>query len=161
MGMSKFILTEDLKNLVGWCREPLVYKVEEGAIQRFARAVGDDNPLYNDVEFAARSEYGRLMAPPAFVGWPLNSEFDMFKIVEKLIAAGGPRGNLDGGVEYEFRAPIGAGDILICVIRISSIEGKETRLGPTMLTTVESTYTNQRGAVALVARNWFLSFQSK
>jgi acyl dehydratase len=158
MVMSKFIVTEELKNLVGWCREPLVYKVEEGSIQRFARAIGDDNPLYNDVEFAARSEYGRLMAPPAFVGWPLNSGFDMFKIVEKMISAGGPRGNLDGGVEYEFRALIGAGDILICVIRISSIEGKETVMGPTMLTTVESTYTNQRGTVALVARNWFLSF---
>lgn len=158
--MSKFVVTEELKKLVGWCREPLVYKIEEGSIQRFARAVGDDNPLYNDVEFAAQSEYGRVMAPPAFVGWPLASEFDMFKIVEKLISAGGPRGNLDGGVEYEFLAPLGAGDILICVIKIVGIEGKETIMGPTMLTTVESTYTNQRGAVALIARNWFLSFQN-
>jgi hypothetical protein len=38
--MSKFIVTKELQNLVGWCREPLVYKVEEGSIQRFARAVG-------------------------------------------------------------------------------------------------------------------------
>ena len=37
-------------------------------------------------------------------------------------------------------------------------DGKETRMGPTMLTTMEITYTNQRGEVALIARNQFLSF---
>lgn len=83
----------------------------------------------------------------------------MFHLVEKLIAAGAPRGNLDGGVEYEFKAPIGAGDMLITVIKIANIEGIETRLGPTMLTTIETTYTNQRGEVVLIARSQFLSFQ--
>ena len=156
--MPEFVLTDGLKELIGTAEPPLIYKVEEGAIQRYARAIADSNPMYNDVEYAAQSEFGRLKAPPSFTGWPVTSGFDMFQLVEKLIAAGAPRGNLDGGVEYEFKAPVGAGDTLVAVIKISNIEGKETRLGPTMLTTVESTYTNQRGEVALVARNQFLSF---
>jgi acyl dehydratase len=156
--MAEFVLTEDLKKLIGTAEPPLVYKVEEGAIQRYAGAVGDANPMHNDVEYAARSGFGRLKAPPSFTGWPVTSGFDMFQLVEKLIAAGAPRGNLDGGVEYEFKAPVGAGDILVAVIKIANIEGKETRMGPTMLTTVEITYTNQHGEVALIARNQFLSF---
>ncbi len=156
--MAVFVLTDGLKKLIGTAEPPLLYKIEEGAIQRFARAVGDTNPTHNDVEFAAQSEFGRLKAPPSFIGWPVTSGFDMFQFVEKLIAAGAPRGNLDGSVEYEFKAPIGAGDMLVAVIKIANIEGKETRMGPTMVTTVETTYTNQRGQVALIARNQFLSF---
>jgi acyl dehydratase len=156
--MAEFVLTEGLNKLIGSTEPPLLYKVEEGAIQRFARAVGDANPMHNDVEYAAQSEFGRLKAPPSFTGWPVTSGFDMFQIVEKLIAAGAPRGNLDGGVEYEFKAPIGAGDMLVAIIKIANIEGKETKMGPTMVTTVEITYTNQRGEVVLIARNQFLSF---
>lgn len=157
--MAEFVLTDGLRELIGTAEPPLLYKVEEGAIQRYARAVGDLNPMHSDVEYAAQSGYGRLKAPPSFTGWPVTSSFDMFHLVEKLIAAGAPRGNLDGGVEYEFNAPIGAGDVLVAVIKIANIEGKETRLGPTMLTTVETTYTNQHGEVVLIARNQFLSFQ--
>jgi acyl dehydratase len=156
--MAGFVLTEGLRKLIGTTEPPLLYKVEEGSIQRYARAVGDSNPMYNDVEYAAQSEFGRLKAPPSFTGWPVTSGFDMFQVVEKLIAAGAPRGNLDGSVEYEFKAPIGAGDILVAVIKIANIEGKETKMGPTMLTTVEITYTNQRGEVVLITRNQFLSF---
>ena len=67
-------------------------------------------------------------------------------------------GLLDGGVEYDFLAPIGAGDILVAEIMVASIEGRETKMGPTMVTTLQSTYTNQRGAVVLVVRNTFLNF---
>jgi hypothetical protein len=82
----------------------------------------------------------------------------MFKLFEKLAAVGAPMGLLDGGVEYDFLAPIGDGDILIMEIKIAAIEGRETKMGPTMVTTIESTFTNQRGAVALVTRNTFLNF---
>jgi acyl dehydratase len=156
--MAEFVLTEALKKMIGKEEPLLIYKVEEGAIQRFAQAVGDSNPMHSDVEYAAQSSFGRLKAPPGFVGWPVTGGFDMFVFVEKLIAAGAPRGNLDGGMEYEFLAPIAAGDILATRIKIASIVGKETKLGPTMSTTVELTYTNQRGAVAMIARHTFLSF---
>jgi len=156
--MAEFVLTEALKNMIGKEEPLLIYKVEEGAIQRYAQAVGDSNPMHSDVEYAAQSSFGRLKAPPGFVGWPVTSGFDMFQFVEKLIAAGAPRGNLDGGMEYEFLAPIGAGDTLAAMIKLASIVGKETKLGPTMSTTVEVTYTNQRGAVAMIARQTFLSF---
>jgi acyl dehydratase len=157
--MAAFVVPESLKKMVGQTEEPIVFKVEEGAIQRYARAVGDANPLYNDVEYAAQSKWGCLLAPPAFLGWPVKSDgFDMIKFVEKLIKAGAPMGVLDGGVDYEFFSTVTAGDTLIAVIKIKSIEGRETKLGPTMITTVEATFTSESGCKALVMRNMFLNF---
>ncbi len=157
--MAVFVVPDSLKKMVGRTEEPIVFKVEEGAIQRYARAVGDANPLYNDVEYASQSKWGRLLAPPAFSGWPVKSDgFDMIKFVEKLIKAGAPAGLLDGGVDYEFFSTVAAGDTLIAVTKIESIEGRETKLGPTMITTVETTFTKEKGAEVFVMRNIFLNF---
>jgi acyl dehydratase len=157
--MAAFVVTDSLKAMIGRAEDPVVQKVEEGAIQRYARSVDDPNPLYNDVEYATRSEWGRLMAPPGFAGWPVRAKgFDMFKLFEKLQKAGAPMGLLDGGVDFEFLSPVGAGDTLISVTRIANIEGRETKMGPTMVTTVESTFINERGAVALIMRNTLLHF---
>ncbi len=156
--MAEFIVNEKLKKWIGYTSDPYIYKVEEGAIQRYARAVGDSNPLYCDVEYAARSKFGRLMAPPGFVGWSVSKDFDFEKLVYNLVADGAPLENVDGGVEYEFLAPIGAGDILTMVVKVVDIVGRETKLGPTMITTYEVTFNNQRGVVALKERHTFLSF---
>jgi acyl dehydratase len=49
------------------------------AILRFCEGIGDDNPLWTDLDHAAKSPYGGLIAPPSFifaclgsiqVGWP-------------------------------------------------------------------------------------------
>ena len=157
--MAAFVVTDSLKAMIGRAEDPVVNKVEEGAIQRYARSVDDPNPLYNDVEYAAQSQWGRLMAPPGFSGWPVKAKgFDMFKLFEKLQKAGAPLGLLDGGVEFEFFGHIGAGDMLISVTRVANIEGRETKMGPTMVTTVETTSINERGTVVMIMRNTLLHF---
>lgn len=157
--MAAFVVPDDLKRLIGQVQVVSINLVEQGAIQRYASAVGDTNRIYNDVEYARNSEWGRLMAPPAFTGWPVEAESpDMIGFVEKLIAQGAPPGLLDGGVEYEFYVPVGAGDMLMAVTRIANIEGRETKMGATMVTTIETTFANQNGAVACIMRNTFLNF---
>ena len=157
--MAAFVVTDNLKKLIGQVQATSVNLIEQGAIQRYASAVGDPNPLYNNVEYAKSSEWGRLMAPPSFTGWPVEAGGpDVMKLVEKMIAQGAPAGLLDGGVDYEFYTPVGAGDMLMSVTKISNIEGRETKMGATMITTIETTFTNQNGAVALVMRNTFLNF---
>ncbi|MDD5313481.1 MAG: MaoC family dehydratase N-terminal domain-containing protein, partial [Dehalococcoidia bacterium] len=73
--MAAFVVTDSLKQLIGHKEGPIVFKVEEGAIQRYAQAVGDSNPLHSDIEHAAGSEWGRPMAPPGFTGWPVAKGF--------------------------------------------------------------------------------------
>ncbi len=43
------------------------FPVEAGHIIMFARAIGDSNPIYSDVEYAKATEPGRVIAPPTFV----------------------------------------------------------------------------------------------
>jgi len=43
------------------------FKVEEGHIVLFARAVGDKNPIYYDAEYAKSTEPGGIIAPPTFI----------------------------------------------------------------------------------------------
>ena len=47
--------------------QPYVRSVNRDSITRVARAVGDDNPLYTDPEYAATTRFGRIVAPPALL----------------------------------------------------------------------------------------------
>ncbi|SNQ46920.1 conserved hypothetical protein [Frankia canadensis] len=46
---------------------PVPYQVGREHIRQFARAIGDDNPLYHDVEAAKAAGYPDLVAPPTFL----------------------------------------------------------------------------------------------
>ena len=152
------LITDELRKLIGVSLESIVFKVEEGAIQRYAQAIGDSNPLYNDPDFASKTKYGRLLVPPGFTGWPVKAGRPTDKLFESLVKAGAPPRLLDGGVEFEFIEPVGAGDVLTATTKIANITERETRLGKTMFTTVEVTFVNQKGDVALKSWSTLIQF---
>jgi len=41
--------------------------VDISSIRRYAQAISDLNPLYLDEEYAKKSEYGGIIAPPTFI----------------------------------------------------------------------------------------------
>ncbi|WP_342363695.1 MaoC/PaaZ C-terminal domain-containing protein [Terrarubrum flagellatum] len=59
------------------------FPVEEGHIKLFARSLGDPNPIYSDVDYAKRSKFGGVIAPPTFSeaanhfdeNWPFRPRF--------------------------------------------------------------------------------------
>ena len=152
------LITRELRELIDVTLETIVFKVEEGAIQRYAKAIGDLNPLFNEPDFASKTKYGRLLAPPGFTGWPVKAGLDMFKLVESLVKAGAPSRLLDGGVEFEFFEPVGAGDVLTATTKIAKVAERETSLGKTMFTTLETTFVNQKGNMALKSRSTLIMF---
>lgn len=155
---SSSFIVENLKKLIGARSEPVIFKVEEGAIQRYAQAIGDPNPLYNDIDYAKKSKYGRLICPPGFMGWPVKHGRITDGPIELLVKAGAPSRLLDGGVEFEFFEPIGAGDMLVASTTITDITERQTRLGRTLFTTIEVNYINQNGNLALRAKQTFIMF---
>jgi acyl dehydratase len=152
------LITDALRKLIGMTLDTIVFKVEEGAIQRYAQAIGDPNPLFNDPDFASKTEYGRLIAPPGFTGWPVKAGRLSERLIGSLAKAGAPSRLLDGGIEFEFIEPIGAGDVLTATTKIANITERETRLGKTMFTTLETTFVNKKGDVALKSRSTFIMF---
>ena len=51
--------------------EPWCYEATRDNIRHYAHGIGDDNPLWCDPDYAAKTHYGTLIAPPSFV-FPLN-----------------------------------------------------------------------------------------
>jgi len=152
------LITDELRKLIGMTLDTIVFNVEEGAIQRYAQAIGDPNPLYNGPDFARKTKYGRLLAPPGFTGWPVKAGRLSERLIGSLAKAGAPSRLLDGGIEFEFIEPIGAGDVLTATTKIANITERETRLGKTMFTTLETTFMNKNSDLALKSRSTFIMF---
>ena len=60
------LITDKMRKAIGVESEPLLYDVDKWHIQRFAEAIGDPNPLYQDEAAARKTRYGGIIAPPTF-----------------------------------------------------------------------------------------------
>ena len=101
-------LAVDISALRG--REWLFTTPEEvgaASIRKFALAIGDTNPLYYDKDYAGKSPYGGIIAPPTFVcetmqyfGGELDETGDPAQ--KPRLALGT---EIRGGNEYQFFRP--------------------------------------------------------
>ena len=149
------MIPEKAQQYIGKISAPRVFEVEKGAIRRYAEAVGDDNPLYRDEEYARKTRYGGIIASPGFFGWPVGTVSeggaDAGSVVKAFSEAGFPR-LLDAGMSYEFYQPVHTGDTLVASSMIKEITEKESKSGVMFIYVVETTYLNQNGE--LVARSY-------
>ena len=152
---------EELRKFLGTTTPPGINEVERGAIRRYAEAVGDPNPLYNDVEYARNSKYKELICPPGFFGWPAKVSTGAMEIMapvfEALLKAGLFR-ILDAGVEYDFLLPVRAGDTLAWYIKFVDVKERTGKEGGRMVfLTMEITYINQNSDVVARRRQTFIA----
>ncbi|MGP8079700.1 MAG: MaoC family dehydratase N-terminal domain-containing protein, partial [Dehalococcoidales bacterium] len=142
-----------IKKLIGTSGAVQYYEVEKGAIRRFAAAVDDPNPLYQDEEYARKSQYGGIIAPPGFFGWPQKHArgsplaVDIPQELETAFKkAGYPLSLvLDGGMEYEFFLPVHAGDILSAVTTVRNLRERTGETGSIIVSFLDTVYHNQAG----------------
>src|SRR5271156_3904476 len=68
----------DLRKLMGVpiedFLEPWCYEASRDNIRHWAHGIGDDNPLWCDPNYAAKTAFQRVQAPPSFI-FPLNRSF--------------------------------------------------------------------------------------
>lgn len=141
------MVPEELKQFVGKIDPPHVREVEKGSIRRYADAVGNDNPLYYDEEYARKSRYGGIIAPPGFFGWPkatVPQSEGIIGLMTAMINAGFYR-ILDGGMSYDCYLPVRADDTLIASPKVQSVSEKEGKSGTMIVCNFETTYVNQNG----------------
>ncbi len=151
------MLSEDIKEFVGRGGDARVFEIEKGAIRRFADAVDDQNPLFRDDEYARNSQYGAIIAPPGFFGWPT-------RLPRGAALAGGSDGGLgaaiakagytrllDGGVDYEFFAPVRAGDTLVATSKLKDVRERDGGTGKMVIVRNETTYYNHNGDLVATA----------
>ena len=147
------LIPEELKKLIGVEDEPEVNEVEKGDIKRFAQAIGDSNPLWQDEEYARKSRYGKIVAPPTFL-----NIYGAYKHTDNYVRIGQFKRIVLGSNEFEFYKPIMAGDVITSVPKLSDIQEKQTKSGGTILLLISDlTFTNQRGELVARGRYTFIN----
>jgi acyl dehydratase len=127
------------KTAIGKTYEPVLYAVGREKIREYARAVGETNPVYLDVEAARAAGYADVVAPP------------MFAVVYSAPAVGPPIFDpeielnfammVHGGQEFLWGPLVVAGDEVTTVASVKDISEADGR----GYYVFESVSTNQRG----------------
>ena len=158
MADESFEISDEMRAQIGKESPPWTHEVTTTSVRMFARGVGYTDPVYFDVDAARKAGYRNLPAPPTYLGTPIfipGKSSDTFSGP----VAGAPRidhglpGLLDGGTETEYFDTICAGDTLTVVTRLAALDVRESKsLGRMLITTNETTYTNQDGKVVAIQR---------
>ena len=145
-------ITRGMRDAIGVESEPASHEVEKGAIIKFAEAIGDANPVFNDEQVARLTRYGGLIAPPTFFrsmpAGPMKAQ------VQSPYGAA-----LDGGSEWEYFEPVRCGDRITVTTKIADIFERQGRLGNMLFFIRETRYVNQFGKIAATQRSTGISYQ--
>ncbi len=145
------LMTDELRS---WIGRTATYTAPEAlgraSIRYFALALGDDNPLYTNDEFARGEGYPSVIAPPTLIcetcqyadrppgenGY-IGHEWDLPADDMRLIRAGN---------DYEFTRPVTPDDRITVTWTLAGIEERKSRRGGTQLfVTSVAEYVNQDG----------------
>jgi acyl dehydratase len=143
--MAKYVTDEVLKQ-IGKAGEARTLDVERGAIRRFAEAIGDSSPQFNNEAEARNTRFGGMIAPPTFYRSLSAAIPDVDLNMPSF------RG-LDGGSDWEYFEPTRPGDRITVQTKIADIRESEGRLGTMVIVTTETSYTNQFGRVCALQRS--------
>lgn len=139
------------KEVLGKQFEPFEFPVERGKIRELAAAAYDDNPIYYNEEYAKKTKFGGIIAPPHFT--IVAKFYDSGpQIKEELARKPGHTGHAEQ--EYVYYKPILAGDVLTGRQKVIDIYEKTGRRGGKMtFAVIETTFHNQKQEKVLVARH--------
>lgn len=120
-------------------------EVTADAIYHLAHAIGDLSPLYLDEEYAKRTKWGTLLAPPIIV-----NSMDTLRAVG---SSGLPEGlpgvhSIWTGSLYEWERPVRLGDRITGKSYLKDVVERESRFGGgrSLYQTYEALYHDQHGA---------------
>ncbi len=158
--MPESLIPDESRKMVGErLAAPVTATIVTADAQRYAYAAGDLNPLYFDEEFAKEAGYSGLVCPPTFLNYATTVDKPMSELREDGLYRGGGRSiplrvnrSMFGGEEWDFVETVYMGDTVTAESRLLSLEEKSGGAGAFVLTTRQTTFTNQHGKVVARAR---------
>lgn len=142
------------KSLLGMEAEPAVAEVKAEEIIRFARAIGDLNPLYINEEEAKRSQFGAIVAPPTFPVpfQAISMDMSLFGDLDLNIAS-----LVHGEQEFEYFKVLKAGERITIRAKVADIYEKEGKSGILDFVIFEATGYDECGDKVYVSRTILIS----
>lgn len=144
---EKTRLLEDLREKVDKAEKSVVIEIDKSMVRRFAQAIEDPNPLWQDEEYAKRTGSGGILVPPEF-------------FCTSMMSGGGCRPEvplpydriLDGGGDWEFLLPVEAGDTITSSSKLVELREKQGKSGKMLFLTFETLHKNQRNELVAKSR---------
>ncbi len=128
-------------DFIGKQYPPFTVEVEKGRIRNFARAIGEDDPVYADEEAAKKAGYRSIPAPPTFPHALVMDAGQSFSVladmgIDKAQTVHGEQG-------FTYHGDICAGDVISGQMRIKDIYEKKS--GALKFIETETRLENQDG----------------
>jgi acyl dehydratase len=128
-------------------------------VAAFARALGDDNPLYTDEAAARRGPFGAIVAPPTYpiafmieaMSGGMNTFLELGLNFMTLV---------HGEQEFEYTRPIRAGETLTLNGRIGDVYEKTGSSGTLDFVVLETEAKDADGKTVFFSRNTLISRRS-
>ncbi len=151
------LLTDEAR---AWANEPFdPYEVTVGAtdIARYARAIGETNPIFYDAGAARAAGHADVVAPPYFP-YTIRMQAANLRDRRDLEPDGSSSEDVPpvettramaGETKLEMGVPIVAGDTITLEKRIVDIYEKSGRSGDLVFVVQEFRFTNQDGALVM------------
>lgn len=144
---------ERMRKKIGEEHGPFVMAVEKGALIKFSKSIGETNPIYFDEEYAKKTRFGGLIAPPTFVSCYITDlSADMYDFETP-----GLRSLHTDDIVQSF-LPIRVGDVISATCRYVDVSTRPGRNGPMLFQATDTTLTNQKGERVAVVRMIVASF---
>ena len=139
MIQTKVLTGEMRERILATEYAPATFEVEKSHITSFARAIGDDNPLWSDEVTARRSRYGGLIAPPTFTRLIVNS----LRLPGTVQYALPGTVQVDGGTQWQYSEPIRPGDRITQFRKIIDVYERQGSAGPLLFIITNCRFVNQ------------------
>ncbi|WP_232697999.1 FAS1-like dehydratase domain-containing protein [Brevibacillus daliensis] len=139
---------EKLQRKIGVTLGPFQYLIEKGKIKEFVLAIGDDNPIYYDLDEALAQGYRNIPIPLTFPTvmemWAGYNFDELMQLLEM-----NPLRVLHAEQEYQYLAVIHAGDELTGMSTILSANQKRDLL----FVVIQTEWVNQYDVKVLISRS--------
>ncbi len=159
-------LAKSIRTRIGVAERHTLGLIDAVLIRRYARAIGDDNPLYNDSAYARSRGFADIVAPPnlivSVVGWgsgPPTSALRLDGTEAGGHLPGVPEHGIrvmGGGEELVFYRPVVAGATVVVAEQLQSVDEKATRQGTMLVLRYDNEYTDDGGLALVRARRTML-----
>ncbi len=160
LSQAEALIGDDARAAIGMALNRSEGTVRRLEFQRFAAAVGENNPLYFDAEYARTQGYRDVVAPPMYIQYVGGTVVELGQLrPDGLTQRSGsgavplpqcPR-RMAGGDDYTFHEPLYDGDVITTVRRLVGLEPKVGRSGPFVLMRFHTTVTRADGVLVAEA----------
>ncbi|MEC8827356.1 MAG: MaoC family dehydratase N-terminal domain-containing protein [Actinomycetota bacterium] len=155
---SSLIPSESLARVGEVLAGPVTVPIDRREAQRYAYAVGDENPLYFDEKAAHSAGYRTITVPPLFITHALVLPKPASTLREDGLYEDTTSVQLEvsrmmfGGEEWDFIEPVCVGDEITATTRLADLDQKEGSKGPFVRLVRETTFVNQDEQVVARSR---------